>query len=63
MSIQAPVSPVSPACRSRAAERARHTLFITGVATVVALIGGAALYAWFARGGIIAFDLAAMFCA
>ncbi len=46
----------------RAAGRAYHALFIAGVATVITLIGAAALYAWFTQGGLIAFDLAAVFC-
>jgi len=43
--------------------RARRTLVVAGLATVLTLVGAAALYVWVTQGGNILFDLAAVFCA
>lgn len=42
---------------------ARRPWLIAGLASIVALIGAAALFVWVTQGGNIAFDLAAIFCA
>lgn len=53
----------SPGIERPRMARARRALVIGGLATVLTLVGGAALYVWITKGGNILFDLAAVFCA
>lgn len=63
MAIEAQTAPPASLPRDGATGHARRAWFVAGVASAVALIGGAALYVWVTRGGDILFDLAAVFCA